>query len=147
MKSFVDKSGQSWAVELTIGIARRVFDIGQPESISKLLDDAFARFDLLWLLCEQQANQRGIDQAKFDSLLADEGAYVQANDALLGAVEDFFRRIGKESLALLMAKSREAAQRLETLATGKVSTIDSALDQTIAKAMNSVDEAIAKAGN
>lgn len=147
MRSFVDKSGQSWAVELTIGIARRVFDIGQPESVSKLLDDPFARFDLLWLLCEQQANQRNIDQAKFDGLLADEGAYVQSNDALLGAVEDFFRRIGKESLALLMTKSREAAQRLETLATSKVSTIDSALEKTISKALESVDEAIAKAGS
>ena len=147
MRSFVDKSGQSWAVELTIGIARRAFDIGQPESVSKLLDDPYARFDLLWLVCEAQATERGIDQAKFDGLLADEGAYVQANDALLGSVHDFFRRIGKESLALLMTKSREAAQKLENLATGKVATIDGALERTIAQALATVDTAIARAGN
>ena len=147
MRTFVDKSGQSWAVELTIGIARRVFDLGKPESVSKLLDDAFARFDLLWLICESQATERGIHQSKFDLLVAEEGAYMQANDALLGTIEDFFRRIGKESLALLMTKSREAAKRLETMATNKVATIDSKLDQTIVKAMESVDAAIAKVGN
>ncbi len=111
MNLFVDKTGQSWDVELTIGIARKVFDISKPDSVSKLLDDPYARFDLLWLICERQAKERGVSQDDFDSLLACEDAYHQANNALLGSVQDFFHRLGKTSLSTLMKKSGKLQRR------------------------------------
>lgn len=147
MPAFVDKNSQSWDVELTIGIARKVFDIGKPESLTAIMDDPYQRFDLLWLLCEKQAVERRIDQLAFDILVADDETYVQANEALLDAIESFFRRINKESLALLMTKTRAAAKQLDKLATAKVSTLDSTITKVVEKAMATVDSAIAQVGN
>ncbi len=144
MRQFTDKNGQSWAIELTIGIARNAFDLSKPESLTALLDDPYARFDLLWKLCESQAKDRGMTVDQFDSALADETAMMSAHDALLLTLNDFFHRIGKTSLSLLMKKSMEAAKRLETLATEKVETIDSTLETVIQRSMTKIDQAIEK---
>ncbi len=149
MRQFNDKNGQAWSIELTIGVARNAFDISKPESLTALLDDPYARFDLLWKLCESQAKDRGITVDQFDSALADETAMIAAHDALLLTLNDFFHRIGKTSLSLLMRKSMEAAKRLEKLATEKVETIDSTLERVIQTSMSKIDQAIEKstAGN
>lgn len=146
MPEFKDKSGQTWAVELPIGIARRTFDLGRPETLSDLIDDAYARFDLLWMLCETQATARSITQQQFEDLVADDSAYAEANAALLQAIEDFFRRIGKASLALLISKTREAALRLEQQAQQKVEqSVPTVLDGVVKHSLLKMDEAIARA--
>lgn len=147
MRSFVDKNGQSWALELTIGQARKVFELGESESLVKLLDDAYARFDLLWVLCESQAKERGITVDQFDLALADETAMLAAHAALIGCLQDFFRRVGKESLSILMTKSTEARMNLETAAKAKVATMDAALERVISKTMTKLDEVIESAGS
>lgn len=144
MRQFNDKNGQAWSLELTIGQARKSFDIGNPESLTALLDEPYSRFDMLWLMCEKQAKERNIDVDQFDLLLAEENAMIAAHDALLLAINDFFQRIGKPSLSLLMTKSRAAAKRLETLATEKVNTIDSQLEKVIQSSMKKIDQAIEK---
>ncbi len=145
MRSFVDRNGLAWSLELTIGQARKVFELGESESLVKLLDDVYARFDLLWLLCETQAKERGITVDQFDLALADETAMLAAHEALIGCLQDFFQRIGKTSLSLLMTKSSEARKNLETAAKAKVSTMDSALQKVISKTMMKLDQVIAKA--
>lgn len=146
MASFQDKNNTKWEVELTIAIARRVFDISKPDSLTAVLEDPYQRFDLLWLICEQQAAKLSIDQQTFDLLVSDEATYVAANEALLESLQAFFRRIGKESLALLMSKTREAALTLDKLATEKIAGMDQTLTQVITKAVGEVDKAIMKAG-
>lgn len=145
MAFFKDKSDRRWDVELTIAVARRTFDISKPEEITAILDDPYKRFDLLWLICEPQATAAEIDANDFDLLVSDESTYVAANEALLESIESFFRRIGKESLALLMSKTREAALSIDKMATEKVSTM--ALTQVITKAGEQIDRAIAKVGS
>ena len=147
MRSFVDKNGQSWALELTIGQARKVFELGESESLVKLLDDVYARFDLLWILCEAQAKERRITVDQFDLALADETAMLASHVALIGCLQDFFQRIGKTSLSLLMTKSSEARKNLETAAQAKVATMDSALERVIAKTMTKLDQVIESAGS
>jgi len=146
MASFLDKNNNRWEVELTVAIARRVFDISKPDSLTAVLEDPYQRFDLLWLLCEQQAAKLSIDQSAFDLLVADEATYVAANEALLEAMQSFFRRIGKDSLALLMSKTREAAITLDKMAKEKVAGMDQTLTQVITSAMAEVDQAITRAG-
>ncbi len=90
MASFQDKNNNRWDVELTVAIARRVFDISKPDSLTAVLEDPYQRFDLLWMLCEQQAAKLSIDQSAFDLLVADEATYVAANEALLEALQAFF---------------------------------------------------------
>lgn len=144
---FKDKTGRRWPIELTIGIARKVFDISKPDSLTEIIEDPYRRFDFLWLLCEAQAAREGIDAAAFDLLVADEETYIAANEALLTTLQAFFRRIGKESLALLMSKQREAAKQLDQVATQKVAGMDQTLTQVITKAAAQIDLAIMKAGN
>lgn len=148
MARFTDRNNKQWDCELTIATARRSFDINKPEEISQLLEDPYKRFDFLWFICEAQANAAGIDANAFDLLLSDESTYVAANEALLESIESFFRRIGKESLALLMAKSREAALTLEKIASEKVTgeQMKKTLTQVITKAADHIDAEITKAG-
>jgi len=147
MARFKDTTGRSWDVELTIGVARKIFDISKPESLTDILEDPYKRFDMLWLLCEKQAIAYGVDAETFDKMLSDsEAAYVEANEALLESIQAFFRRIGKESLALLMSKTREAAITLDSLAKEKVAGMDQTLTQVITKALGQVEETILKAG-
>ncbi|MGN6543780.1 MAG: hypothetical protein ACTHK7_01940 [Aureliella sp.] len=146
MTKFTDKNGQAWDVELTVGVARKAFDISKPETVSAILDDPFQRFDLLWLLCSAQAESRNLTQEAFDQLVADERTFVEANAALLESIEAFFRRIGKESLALLMQKTRAAAKSLDALATEKVSNLDSTLQTVIANSVATLEAEITKAG-
>lgn len=147
MPSFNDRNNKPWNVELTIAIARRTFDINKPEELAGIIDDPFKRFDLLWLICQSQAETAGVDINAFDQLLAEEGVASAADQALVLAIESFFRRIGKESLALLMAKTREAAATIDRIATDKVATMDQTLTQVITKAAATIDQAIMKAGN
>ncbi len=90
--------------------------------------------------------KRRINEQSFDVLLADEATYVEAHNALFEAIESFFRRIGRESLALLMKKSRGAAVTLDKVATEKVQAIDSTLGKVISKAAADLEREIAKAG-
>jgi hypothetical protein len=144
MTSFQDKTGRKWAIELTIGIARKAFDISKENSLVEIIEDPYRRFDLLWMICEDQAKAEEIDVSTFDLLVADEATYIAANEALLETIEAFFRRIGKESLALLMTKTREAAKTLDRIAGEKVTKID--LTPTITKALAKLDSEIMKAG-
>lgn len=146
MTRFIDKNGQAWDVELTVGVARKAFDISKPETVSQILDDPFQRFDLLWLICAAQAESRNLTQEAFDQLVADERTFVEANAALLESIEAFFRRIGKESLALLMKKTRDAAKSLDTLATEKVANLDSTLNAVIENSIAEMEAEIMKAG-
>lgn len=148
MAKFTDRNNKDWDCELTIGIARRSFDISKPEEVSQLLEDPYKRFDLLWFICQEQAKAAGIDAIAFDLLLSDEQTYIAANEALLESIESFFRRIGKESLALLMNKSREAALTLEKIASEKVTgeRMNQTLTQVITKAADKIEAEIMKAG-
>ncbi len=146
MAMFKDTSGRVWAVELTIGIARNTFDISKPETLTQLIDDPYQRFDLLWLLCKDQAEKYSIDVTSFDRLMLDERTCFEANNALIETIEDFFRRIGKESLALLISKTREAATMIDSTVKEKVSGMDSAIAKVVSKAMSKLEAEIAKAG-
>ena len=70
MRSFTDKSDQTWQIDLTVGAVMRVksssegrfnlFDPG-PKMADELATDEGTFWELLWHLIEPQARERKID--------------------------------------------------------------------------------------
>ncbi len=67
MPKFIDKNSHSWVVELTIGIARKVFDVSKTEQLSALIDDPYQRFDLLWVIARSKLKNARLTKFAFDN--------------------------------------------------------------------------------
>ena len=157
MASFKDKHGSEWLVEPTVSICRRLkekaenpIDVLNPESLAKAFDDPYARFDLLWALCESQAKDRGVSVDQFDLALASEDAFIESARALREALNDFFHRMGMASLQATIAETVAARQRLDRLALTKIQSqrtkdlFEKAIKTADAAMENSLDEADAE---
>ena len=99
MPAFIDHTGREWAVNFTIGIARRLkrdyrdgVDILDPLDLQRIATRPLLAYGILWKLCEVQAIQLGIDKDAFDELLANERQLHDAICAMFEAIEVFSRR-------------------------------------------------------
>ena len=96
MKTFEDKNGTVWELEVTVGVVKRVravleIDLARLDETlyERLSEDPVLLVDLLWVICEKQARERNITDEQFgESLTGD--AIEAATTALLEAVADFF---------------------------------------------------------
>lgn len=115
---FKCKHGHEWNLELTVGAVEDVqratgFDldaaIADTSKLIRLFTDTPRKFaEILWVLCEEQANARGVAPEAFGRALTRE-AIDGAADALLAAIVLFYPRAsaGKalaEALPAVLAK-------------------------------------------
>ncbi len=81
MQHFKDINGDEWTIDLNIGSARKIRSrMRQIESLNEIdfldyaallfsLNDVFFAADLLFVVCEKEANERGIDSENFGTRL------------------------------------------------------------------------------
>lgn len=101
MSSFKCANGHEWKIpRLTVGIIQDIQDacgINVYDAAEKggelvaLLVSPFRIAGILWVLCESQAKDRGVDERAFARGLTGE-AIEQAGEGLVEAVMDFFPR-------------------------------------------------------
>jgi len=95
MRTYKDADGREWAVKVTVDTIERVREIGvdlgdlTTETIKRLAMDDVLLVRTLWLVCEKQADERGISSAQFGEAMVGE-PLENAFDALRGSLEDFF---------------------------------------------------------
>ncbi|MEO1530388.1 MAG: hypothetical protein AAFX06_33790 [Planctomycetota bacterium] len=109
-KTFRDNLNDEWVISLTLSKARSLrdqlgTDVLNPEQYASLLGSPLDRLAFVFVLCSDQAKERGLDVDTFEERLYGDGFADAASVALLEETEDFFRRLGQNSLAILAEKS------------------------------------------
>jgi hypothetical protein len=167
MHFFTDSSNGRWEITLPIGTVFRVraasegrFDLFDPEREAdgvKLLaivteDRHLLTFwELLFLVIEPQAEQRGINGDQFGLLMAAEHL-LDARKAFLEEWRDFFQKLQRadmaaalEKTALYQAKARElVAAKVKDLADGLDPKIEAKLQEAVNSTFGSLRESLDK---
>jgi len=131
MKSFHDKSGTAWIIEINVRQIRTVRALlnvdlanlitfnekGQPETdlLDKISNDPCLLVDIIFALCKDQAESKNIDSEKFAENI-DGDTIEAATVALLEEMTDFFpeakRRVLRVILDYAQKQARQAAETL-----------------------------------
>jgi hypothetical protein len=145
MQVFRDKQNQDWTVELSAGQIVRIraesegrFDLFDPikgELATQLADDLPACWEALWFVCSAQARARNITADKFGELLADD-ALLDGQAALFRAWKDFFLRLRRPELALVVEKAGNyQAKKVELVKAKLADPMLANLDDRVSRAM------------
>lgn len=137
---------KKWRVELDIGTARRLskdieWDIWNQDNLNVLFkaEEIETQINILWVIIEEQAQTRNIDEAEFAKRLGGE-ADVAAHNALVEAIRDFFQGRGAVELARAVEKQEEMVQKAhrkaETKITEKADGLDAQIDARMNQAIN-----------
>jgi len=99
MKAFEDARGRTWVLAVNVVTCRRVkarLDIHLPglaedraKGLVELLGDALRLVDVLYVLCQDQAEKAGVTDEQFGEAMAGD-ALAAAADAFVEAWTDFF---------------------------------------------------------
>lgn len=127
MKSFTDKTGESWDLDLNIGAAMRLksrldIDIenavtfdksNNPEDVSlleRIAEDSILLFNVIFILCEKQVQDRKLTQEQFAERFTGD-TIEAATDALLDEIVNFSRPAKRKVLQRLRQISKEYSDR------------------------------------
>lgn len=131
---FTDSHKHTWSFAFTAHSLRRVreetkYDLtepfaGEPPLIDRLFQDIFVATDILWSLCQDQAQDIGLTRDEFEQRL-DAATLKAARQALLDELADFFRSLGRSELAATVSKSRELFAEIQTLAIQELEQVTS----------------------
>lgn len=130
MAKFKDADGREWILRITVGGFEQLRDRldidlyqlvdGRMGGLSALLRDPVRLASACWVLCAEQAEAANCDRpAFFDAIWGE--ALGAAAEAFMEAMVDFFPDARtREMLRLVLAKGREAAEEMMTLAVADV---------------------------
>lgn len=123
MKSFIDKNGEAWDLDLNIGAAMRLksrldiklddvvkFDkTNNPNDISlleRIAEDSILLFNIIFVLCESQIRERNLTEEQFAERFTGD-TIEQATEALLDEIVNFSRPAKRKVLMRLRQISKE----------------------------------------
>lgn len=123
MHSFEDKTGQSWNVELTVGIIEIVKDklkidlfdpVGDDSQLIAELAPISSKniklfIDMIWVVCEEQCIERDLTLAQFGGLLNAE-SLKDIYTAFYEEWELFFQSLGRKDLGEIIRKMNSLIQ-------------------------------------
>ena len=146
MQKFKDFNDREWTIDLNIASAREIrrrmatidslkdVDFLDHSSMLMALNDVFFAADLLFLVCEKQANERGIDDESFGRSLRGDVLF-DAVAAFVAEYVDFFPDPTiREKIRIVAEKNRELQARLyDALAKVTDDTIEKILDDAETK--------------
>jgi hypothetical protein len=132
-QSFRDNRNRTWLVEINVSAVRRVralvgVDLSalledKLQPLAALLDDPVKLCDVLFALCQSQAQDRQVTDEDFGAALAGD-ALEAAADALLEALVNFSPGRKRAALRGVMAKSRRMGERVLERVQKKVTEFD-----------------------
>jgi hypothetical protein len=139
MSQFTDAKQRPWTLNVTTGTIKKArselkLDLADPTqaTMDRLADDPVLLVDLLWLVCAEQAKERGVSPEDFGGALVGDPIDA-AVSALLEAVSDFFPRQKRLLLREANAKAATVRQKATDLALAKLN--DPELEAKITEAM------------
>lgn len=123
--SFKDTEGREWSVRIDVATIRRVreavgIDLGNvykdKESLSRLQNDVVLFCDVLFLICQPQAELRKVDAEAFGTALAGEAigsACIAFQDALVEFLPPERRRLMRQLVDGQRASQAQAELRIQ----------------------------------
>lgn len=116
--TFEDIDNKSWRIAFDAPLIKRIrsdkqvdlLAIGDKEQFTQLDSDFITIVDVIWICCESQANERGINEIDFARRLTGD-VLGHAIDAMWGALIDFFPQPKRSTLQLLVQKTRLGQER------------------------------------
>lgn len=121
MHAWKDTEGRTWSVTVSIDTIKRVkallkidlLEAATGDLLARLADDPVLLADVVYAVCQPEAETRGIDDTAFGQALGGD-AIDDAADALLGALVDFFPKRRRA----LLAKARQKLDGLQEMTIG-----------------------------
>lgn len=118
MRQFKDENGRPWTISINVGSVKRVrglvgldlLDLKTGTVLQSLAEDPVVLGDVLWVLCQEEAEKNNIGELDFAAALAGD-ALTAATDCLLEEIADFFPRPQREVLRKLLAKGKIVQER------------------------------------
>ena len=154
MRSFKDKTGQSWDVELTIGVIESIKDklkvdlfdpVGEDHQLIVDLAPINPKniklfIDIIWVVCEDQCKERSLSSNEFGGLLNAE-SLKEIYSAFYEEWELFFQSLGRKDLGEKIRKMESLIQEgvEEMIVAIKKLTFEKLKSQTTEPAMSSQD--------
>jgi hypothetical protein len=136
MRQFKDTEGRTWDVAVNIATINRVqdalkvnlLDLVEEEAagLIALVKDLRRFFDVLWVLCQRQAEERKIGDLEWAAAMGGD-VIVDAQQAFMEALAHFFPKLKREAMLKAIAASVQmtAKMRDEKLAElDKISVAD-----------------------
>lgn len=150
MQTFTDIHGRKWTVGVTVNTVKRVKSrlgidmITDPDQFLKQIQDIIALCDILYVVCQDEANPLGINDELFGGSLA--GPVIkEAKNALIEAYLAFFpdpeltaklrvvaekyNAVGNKVIALLDKKMPQIARKMDEEVDGVLADIESQIDK------------------
>jgi len=101
MSQFKDSESREWHVKVVVDLVEKVREIGVDlvditgQTMKRLANDDVLLVRVMWLICDQQADERHVTPAQFGAAMFGD-ALDAAYEALRGALDDFFPRRKRE---------------------------------------------------
>ena len=150
MKSFRDNCGRTWTIALNVWEVKRIRSIlgvdlanvitldrdgkVQVDLVDRIANDPCLLVDILWVLVESEAKERGVADVDFGSALAGD-SITEATKAFLDELVDFFPGAKRHFLAKAVDHARKFdGEMTEVLAKAHE---DPAVETRIRESMNS----------
>ena len=134
MKSFIDRNKEAWDLDLNIAAAMRLQSRlqiriedavsmtptrqGEKPLLERIAEDSILLFNIIYVLCEEQAEKRGLTQEDFAARF-DGDTIEAATIALLDELENFSRPAQRK----VMQQLREAGDKISERATQKLTEL------------------------
>jgi len=108
MRSFKDKNGKEWVLDLTVGDVSRIkatsrFNLFDAEILREVYLDELVSYELLWKIVEPVATAQNVSEPEFGKSIAAFSLY-DARQALLEELRDFFQNLQKPEVVELLEK-------------------------------------------
>jgi hypothetical protein len=145
MRSFKDSEGLDWKIALNGWQLKKLkeqldFDARDPESILKASADPCLLVNVLYVLCESQATERGISDQQFGESM-DADAIENATEAYLQETTDFFPLRQRQAMKTMLAKMSDYQEKAARMAQEKLRSqqLDNLMESAIAEASQNLD--------
>ena len=145
MQTFVDSTGRTWTISLTVDTLKRVKsllsvdltrpDDGDPPLHVRMFDDVCLLADVVFAAIKPQADAAGVTDEVFGQSLGGD-AITAAAQAFLEEWTDFFRSRQRTDLVAMIQKYRTLMERGVKAVEAEVATLDveAAVDQAVQQA-------------
>lgn len=115
MQKFKDNTGREWAIELNGWAMKRIHErLGiacrNPQAVFESVDDLPLFCDILYVLCEAQAKERGVSDEDFGKSLGGD-AIDEAVEAFISEAIPFFPKNAREPAKKLFATTQDYKTR------------------------------------
>jgi hypothetical protein len=161
MQTFTDIHGRTWTVAISIGTVKRVknrlgIDMLDIQPFMKQVQDIMTLCDVLYVVCQDEAEKNGMTDEQFASVLAGptlrtaREAFMEAflaffPDPKIGAklrvVKDKYNAVGDRMLALVEKKMPQIVNRIDREVENVLAEMEKQIDrETIGKSLTNSPE-------